>query len=221
MLFANLTSLHLGYVMFVGQLLVPAFVMTGDASFGFASSPTGAGLYMLPTSAGMLVSVPVAGRLARRVRPSRLIAAGMALTGVGTAAFAVFHAHPWQVYAANSLRGLGLGLVVALMPLLVLAAADPKRTGVATGLNNVLRTVGGLAGAQISAALLAALTIAGSERPAEIGFLAAMWASTGVSLAGAWLALLVTGRAAAGAAPETAARPLTPPAGGLPLRRSG
>src|SRR5262249_35587572 len=155
-------------------------------------------------------STPLAGRFGRRMQPSRMVAGGMALSGAGTAVFALVHDQPWQVLAAMSLRGLGLGVVFAIMPVLVLDAVPAERAPAATGLNNVLRTVGSLLGAQICATYLATLTIGDTGRPAEAGFVAAMWTSTGVALAGAAVALLGSPRVAA-------PRRLSPRAAALPL----
>ena len=54
------------------------------------------------------------------------------------------------------LLGIGVGFSFASMANLIVEAVRPDQTGVATGMNAVMRTIGGAIGGQVVASLLAA-----------------------------------------------------------------
>ena len=83
------------------------------------------------------------------------------------------------------LIGIGIGLAYAAMANLVVQAVRQDQTGVATGINTIMRSLGGAVGAQISASLLAGHTILGGRFPAESGFSDAFWLSGAVAAGGA------------------------------------
>ena len=68
------------------------------------------------------------------------------------------------------LIGIGIGLAFAAMANLVVEAVRQDQTGVATGINTIMRSIGGAVGAQIAAAMLAGTPILGGRFPAESGF---------------------------------------------------
>ena len=77
-LFTNLTALVAGFAMFGTFVLVPQFVSTPQsAGYGFGASPIVAGLYLVPASAMMLFSGPVAGVFGRRYGSKWPLALGM------------------------------------------------------------------------------------------------------------------------------------------------
>jgi len=94
--------------------------------------------------------------------------------------------------------GVGVGFAFAAMPRIIVDAVAPSETGVANGMNNVVRIVGGVVGAQVGAAVLAASAVAGTSVPGESGFVQAFWISAIAGLVGAAVATLVgLGRGAA------------------------
>jgi EmrB/QacA subfamily drug resistance transporter len=122
-------------------------VVVLQTSLGY--SPLAAGAASLPVTALMLVLSSRAGELAQRIGPRRpltvgplLIAAGMLLmTRIGPGADYVAHVLP-----AVIVLGLGLAVTVAPVTATVLAAADERYAGAASGVNNaVARTAGLLA----------------------------------------------------------------------------
>jgi MFS family permease len=64
----------------------------------------------------------------------------------------------WDFYLTGVLVGAGYGLAFAALGNLVVASVESRHTGVAVGVNTVVRTVGGALGAQIASALLAGST---------------------------------------------------------------
>ena len=65
---------------------------------------------------------------------------------------------------SSSLLGVGIGLAFAALGNLIVQAVPPDQTGVASGMNTVLRTLGGAVGGQVSATLVVAHTSGGLPR---------------------------------------------------------
>lgn len=72
-----------------------------------------------------------------------LTMAGCLVPGVGGLFLALAHARPFEIVVAMTLVGIGVGLVHAMLAKLIVDAAAPEVTGVAMGMNTVMRTVGG------------------------------------------------------------------------------
>jgi MFS family permease len=106
---------------------------------------------------------------------------------------AVLHDAPWSIYAGTALLGAGLGFSFAAMPNLIVEAVDQRQTGVATGMNAIMRTIGGALGGQIAASIVAS-GIGSSGLPAESGFTIAFALSAVTMAAALLLALAVPGR---------------------------
>ena len=195
-LFANLATFLLGYVLFGTLFLVPHLVEApARTGYGFGASALETGLYLLPSAAGQVLAGPVSGLLARRRGPKLPFAAGMALAAASAGLLAVWHDRPWQVVAGMLLLGLGIGFSIGPASALVARAVRSTESGIATALNSVTRRVGGAVGGQAAAALLAALTVGGSAAPPERAFAVALGVSAAVALAGTVCAVLVPGAA--------------------------
>jgi EmrB/QacA subfamily drug resistance transporter len=167
----NLTAFLTGFGMFGSFILIPQFVQTPEsAGYGFGVDVTGAGLFLLPSTVVMLVAGPLAGALAGRVGSKVPLVFGTAVTVVSFAFLALAHSEPWHVIAAVTLLGLGIGMSFASMANLIVAAVPQTQTGEATGMNTIMRTVGGAFGGQLAAAIVAEHVSAGSAFPAESGF---------------------------------------------------
>ena len=122
----------------------------------------------------MLVAGPIAGWLSGR-RGSKLPLllgtgfAGALLPAPGGGALA----RSGRSLLAVTLLGLGIGLSFASMANLIVEAVPQHQTGEATGMNTIMRTVGGAFGGQIAAAIVADHIDAGTGLAAESGFTAA------------------------------------------------
>ena len=200
-LFTNLTALFSGFALYMTWVLLPTFFqlprglpdpLAGLADYGFGTTVTTAGLWILPTSAAILLGGPVAGLIGRRHGSRGPLVAGMLLLAIGVAGIALWHETPLQVSLAFSVCGWGIGFSFAAMPKLIVDAVDPSETGVANGMNTVIRTIGGVVGAQVGAVFLAAHQVAGTEVPGESGFVLAFWVSAIGAFAGAVAAALVS-----------------------------
>jgi EmrB/QacA subfamily drug resistance transporter len=190
---ANLTALLVGFGMFGAFLLLPQFVqIPPEAGFGFGASVTEAGLFLLPSSAAMLVAGPLAGTLSNRVGGRVPLLLGVAITCLSFLMFGLAHGERWEIYVASALNGMGIGLSYASMATLVVDAVPQAQTGIATGMNTIMRSIGGALGAQIAASVVSAHVGRGGL-PLESGFTVAFIASA-IALVFAFLAGLLIPR---------------------------
>ncbi len=186
-LFTNLTALFVGFALFSAFLLIPVFVETTRSAtvhYGFGASATDAGLFLLPGALLGFFSGPLSGVIGRRTGYRIPLAAGLAATALGTAWMAEFHSRPWQLVVGMVIAGGAAPLAFAAMAKLVVDAVRPTETGIASGLNTVMRTIGGVIGGQIAASVLAARTIPGTKVAAESGYTLAFWLAAGAALVG-------------------------------------
>lgn len=171
-----------------------------------------AGAATLPITVLMLAFSAASGRLATRVGPRPQLTVGPLLLAVamvgysrlGLGASYLGDVLPWIV-----VFGVGLVTMVAPVTATVLAAADDRRAGVASGINNaVARTAGLLAVAVLPAAAGLGPDAFSDPKQFAAGFSTAMLISAGLALAGAVLALLgLPGTARRGDGPATVASP--------------
>lgn len=166
----NLCSFLMGFAIFTSFILVPQFVETPHArgGYGFGATNTEAALYLLGGTATGFVSGLFAGRITRRFGRRLVLAAGLGVTALGYGFFALFHDQVWQVVVAQAVAGAGFPFAMAVVATTIVSSVRPTETGVATGMNNVLRLIGQVIGAQLVAAILESSVRRGV--PAEHGF---------------------------------------------------
>jgi EmrB/QacA subfamily drug resistance transporter len=110
-------------------------------------SPLKAGTTLLPVTLLMLVFSARSGALAQRIGPRWPMTAGTAISAVGLALMVRIgpHASYWaDVVPAVTVFGIGLTLTVAPLTATVLATADVRHAGVASGVNNAVARAAGL-----------------------------------------------------------------------------
>jgi len=156
---------------------------------------TQAGLFMIPSTMMMLVSAPVGGRVSMRYGPKVPLVIGSFLTLIAFVLLTLQHSEHWHVYLSSVLLGWGVGFSFASMANLIVEAVRPDQTGVATGMNAVMRTIGGAIGGQVAASLLAATAIAGGL-PGEKGYTLSFAVMALALVAAVGAALAVPGRPA-------------------------
>jgi EmrB/QacA subfamily drug resistance transporter len=167
---ANLAAFLLGVGMYASIAVVPALVqLPRSTGFGFGGSVITAGLFMLPTASVQLVVGPFSGRIERRIGSRAQLLAGMACVLVAYLILVAAHATAAQLLAATVILGLGLGLGLSSLANLVVQAVGQRQTGVATGMNTVMRTLGGAFGAQLAATCISSSAGAGGL-PTDGGF---------------------------------------------------
>jgi MFS family permease len=166
---ANLVAFLLGAGLYAWFLLLPQLAQLPlSTGFGYGASVVVAGLYLLPCALGMGVLASLAGRVERRFGSRRALIVGAAVSAAACGWLAVASQHPYDMLLSSTLLGVGIGLAFAALGNLIVQAVPPYQTGVASGMNTVLRTLGGALGGQIAATFVAASTVHGL--PALTGF---------------------------------------------------
>jgi EmrB/QacA subfamily drug resistance transporter len=107
-------------------------------------SPIGAGLRFLPLSLLSFVVAPIAGRLSARMPPRFLFGGGLGLIGV---ALLLMHgltpSSSWtHLLPGFIIGGIGIGAVNAPLASVAVSVVEPRRAGMAAGVNNTFRQVG-------------------------------------------------------------------------------
>jgi EmrB/QacA subfamily drug resistance transporter len=170
-LMTNITAVLVGFSMFASFLLIPQFAQTSERfGYGFSATVTGAGLLMLPSTLVMLVAGPLAGRIATRANSRLPLVIGTFFGMLAFLFYALFHSSVWEICVGGALLGVGIGFSFASMANLVVESVPRDEVGVATGINTIMRSLGGALGAQLVASLLTGKTIAGSAIPAEAAY---------------------------------------------------
>jgi MFS family permease len=101
------------------------------------------------------------------------------------AMIAFAHDSTWEIYVASGVMGVGIGLAFSAMSALIVAAVPAEQTGVASGMNANIRTIGG----SIGSALMASIVTAQLQRdglPKESGYVVGFVVLALVLVAGAF-----------------------------------
>ena len=165
----NAAAFLLGAGMYASFIVFPQFAqLPRSTGFGFGASVVVSGLYLLPSTIAMTLLGLYAGRISARWGSRSALMAGTAFTVASFAMLAVAHEHPWELLIAAALLGIGIGLAFAALGNLIVQAVPSHQTGVASGMNTVMRTLGGALGGQLSATFIANNTAHGL--PTVTGF---------------------------------------------------
>jgi len=199
-LMTNIAGLFCGISMYATFTVLPLFIQTPFqlppevrplVDYGFGATVTVSALYMLPGAAAMLPAGPYGGTLGLRIGSRYALAIGLVVTALGAGLLASLHEHSWQVIAWYAVGAAGVAIAFGAMPKVIADAVSPTETGIATGMNTVIRTVGSAIGAQAAITLLASRTIEGTQIPAESGFSISLWMGAVAAAIGALIALAI------------------------------
>jgi EmrB/QacA subfamily drug resistance transporter len=165
----NLAAFLLGVGMYASFLIIPQFVETPSrAGYGFAASVTQAGLFMLPAAVIQIFIGPATGRIERAIGSRAQLATGLTFAALSFVVLLLAHDERWQLYGASAILGVGFGFALPALPNLIVGAVPAHQTGVATGVNNLARSLGGAFGGQLSATFIVSYGTAGD--PLERGY---------------------------------------------------
>jgi len=164
-------------------------------------TPIEAGLSFVPMTGAIIVSSTIAGRLVTRVGAGRVLAVGMAVVGLGMLLFTGISpdgSYLGDVLVPGVITTTGIGLAFVPTTITAMAGVERSDAGLASGLINTSRQVGGSLGLAVLAtlatqhsqdvahggALTAAALTAGYHRAFLVG---ACFAFTGALIAAALL----------------------------------
>lgn len=200
---ADVISVLMGVGLYSMSSLVNRYVQTpSGAGYGFDSTLLATGLMLTPLSVGSVLSSQVSSRLTRRFGPGLVLAIGSAVTGADMLFLALTRSHRWEIVIATFMLGIGVGLTFAMMPALIIRSVPAHETGSATGLNQVLRLVGGSIGSAASVAILTAHQPQGAPFTTNHGYTIAFAAGGALCFLAAIGSLLLIGRTGATPAAE-------------------
>jgi len=133
------------------MFLLPLFMQT---LLGFTA--TEAGMALMPRVLVMMVAVPIVGRIYNAVSPRIVIAAGVFFIAWGAYDMSHFTlaTGPGDIIWALTTQGIGFSCLFVPLSTVALSSIPRHQMADATGLNSLLRQVGGSIGLAVAATLL-------------------------------------------------------------------
>jgi MFS family permease len=110
-------------------------------SDGLGWSATKNALISAPGSVVLIVTATVVGGLARRIDSRKLFATGGALVAIGIALVSQFHYTAAQFIGFGLISAIGMGMVVALVPIMVIESVRPEEQALGNGAQNMMQGV--------------------------------------------------------------------------------
>ena len=135
------------------------FLLTQYLQLVQGYSPLSAGLRALPFALALAAVTPVSPLIAARLGNRVIMAAGMALMGLGLldlSTAGVHTAYPF-IAAAAAIMGAGMGLVMAPASNVIMTTVPAHQAGAGSAINDTIREVGGALGVAIVGSLSAAV----------------------------------------------------------------
>jgi EmrB/QacA subfamily drug resistance transporter len=149
---ANLNGLLMFIALFTYIIFFSIYLQT---VMGYSAVQAGA--TFLVSSVALMVVAPLAGGLADKIGARLPMAIGMALFGVAMIGFSRLdeNANFWDVAPWLLVGGVGFGAIMPPMTAVILESADVDKAGVASGVMQVFRQLGGGLGVAIMGAVVA------------------------------------------------------------------
>ena len=194
----NAAAVLIGAAMFSTFSFFPRFVQTPSSTgWGLGATVAGSGLLMVPMLVTMGVAGFLSGPLGRRIGFRTQVTGASVVIALSTIALGILHATAWQVMLEAAVFGLGLGIVYAAITSVVVQAVEPTQTGVASGMNANLRTIGSSIGVTIMTTIVTG-TAGADGLPSEAGYTTAFLtvAAIGAGAVAVSLAATLLGRRA-------------------------
>ena len=102
----------------------------------------------------MIIGALLFPRLSKWASPRIALIVATFFVATGYLMFLVFHTEVWSTFMNMAIAGIGSGALVAALPAAAAAAAPRGQTGIATGLTNTTKTIGGSFASAIFAIVL-------------------------------------------------------------------
>ena len=152
----NVASIAVAFGMFGLSLVAPQILeMPRETGFGLGQSMLATGLWMAPGGLAMMVTSPIAARIAGVRGPRFTFVTGALIISASYAAGLLLLAAPWQIMVLNIAVATGVGFAYASMPALINAAVPISETAAANGINALSRSLGTSISSAVIGAILA------------------------------------------------------------------
>lgn len=166
----NLVTVFVGFGMFASFAFLPQLLQTPvESGYGFGASITESGRLLLPAAAASFAVGFVTAPLMARFGARPVILVGTIVSAVSYVAMALFHGSTGELLVALTLQGLGTGMVISTSASVVIASVPGHQTGVASGMNANIRTIGGSIGSAVTAGIVTA-HVGSAGFPVEAGY---------------------------------------------------
>jgi MFS family permease len=151
----NVAGLVIGFAMYGSFLLMSDFTQTPKVvGYGFGASVLASGWMLFPSAVGSFAAAPMGAALIKRGGPRLPLVLGGVFAATGLGLLVSQHGSAWNVVVASGVMGIGIGMAYAAMPAYINASVPVQQSGIANGMNAVLRTVGGAVGTAVMGAVL-------------------------------------------------------------------
>jgi EmrB/QacA subfamily drug resistance transporter len=168
----NLVALLFGIGLYAIFAFLPGFLQApSSAGYGFAADTTESGLIVLPMTVTMFLLGVLSGPLSARFGAKAVLIGGTAISIAPFLILTFAHAAIWEIVIAMLLLGGGFGLAFSAMSSIIVDAVPSTQTGVASGMNANIRTIGGAVGAAVMASIVTAKVLP-DGLPQESGYTA-------------------------------------------------
>lgn len=164
---SSLMAFIVGMSLFGSVTFLPLYLQVVKGS-----TPTEAGLQLLPLMGGLLVTSIVSGRIISRTGRYRLFPIGgtlLATIGMALMTTLTLNSPLWQIYLYACVLGMGMGMVMQVLVLAVQNSVTPDRIGVATSSVTLFRSVGGSIGVALFGAMFSHVLKSGLTKLIEKG----------------------------------------------------
>ena len=194
-----LTAGLFGVSVLGAQAPLSTFARTDPSVYGYGLGASSGltsvliGAYVLALTAGALL-LPL---VTRWLSPRWALIGASLLVGLGYLLFLPFHTSFAETLTNMIIAGIGSGALVAALPAAAAAAAPHGQTGVATGLTNSVKTVGGSVASAVFGVALATHAVGALQGTAgSFSGYVTVWVVCGVTALVAAVALLFVPRTA-------------------------
>src|SRR4051812_9215992 len=182
----------IGFVMYFGTF-GSIFLLTQVLQYVMGAGPLEAGVKMLAWTGATMIVAPIAGATAERVGPRVYLTLGLALQGTALLWMAQVTSVGLgygAVVIPFVMAGSGMALCFAPATNAVLGSVRPDQAGVASGVANALRELGGVFGVAVLASVFTASGAYASPQAFVDGAIPAVTVGGIIVLAGAVLAFV-------------------------------
>jgi EmrB/QacA subfamily drug resistance transporter len=179
--------------------LLPQFL---QSALGYG--PLGVGLRLLPWTATLFVTAPIAGNIVNRIGERPLVVAGLSLQAIGLfwiAAIITPEAAYTSMIAPLVVAGIGVSMSMPAVQNAVLSSVSPVEMGKASGVFNMGRFLGGMFGVALLVAVFSGTGAVGSAAGFSTGFASAMLVAALLSSLGALAGFFLPARKQVATAP--------------------
>lgn len=188
----NLATIGLFAMIFGGVFFFSQFLQNV-----IGLNPLQAGLGLMPWTSTLIVLGPVMGALADRIGNRPLIVGGLVIAAIGVAWVALI-AEPgmsyWQLVVPFLVASIGGSTAMPAAANAVFGSVANSDVGKASGVNGMLRELGGVLGLAVFVAVFTGAGSYASPAAFVAGFTPAMLVCAGVILVGAVAGIFVPGR---------------------------